>query len=276
MAGLEPTRAGSMIPANADSSNVLPPRETVIWRYLTLAKFLSMLELRALWLSRLGSLEDRFEGGIPKRVREALDKEAREWSKKFPQPELREQFKTMTSQNVESGRRVLVVSCWFAGSEESQRMWRTYASLSEGIAVRSTVDRLDKSLGWKQEATLIGRVKYVNFARHDMTTYLGQQSHQRALLKREKYAHEQEIRIVALNDVHANALNPDGSPPSEEQQQGPGRFDSDRPGMYLRVDLNALIERVITAPSASPWFQDLVARLCRRYSLDASVDDSRL
>ena len=63
---------------NPSQQYVLPVRDfltdeeqakAVVLRYLTLEKFISLLELEAMWFSRLGALQDKFEGTVPKGAR---------------------------------------------------------------------------------------------------------------------------------------------------------------------------------------------------------------
>jgi hypothetical protein len=182
----------------------------------------------------------------------------------------------MTDRSVADGRDVLVVNCWFLGNAESQRMWNEYVGSVEGVAVRSTLKRLDQSILAKQEFTTIGKVKYVDFSEHDMGIYHGHQAGERALLKQTKYSLENEVRIVTMNLVCPGCLNVDGSPPTETQLAGPGMFDPSRPGLYLRVDTNTLIEAVVTAPGTGLWFHGLVGKLCKRYQIEGPVERSKL
>jgi hypothetical protein len=258
----------------------VPVTDTVsaetVWRYLSFPKFVSLLELRALWMCRLGVLEDQFEGTLPEKTWRAMVAQALEWRETFPQPELQKQLATMTDRNVDDGRRVLVVNCWFSGARESGRMWEEYSDPTSGVAIRSTLTRLDRSILAKQEFTKIGRVRYVDFSNHDMGTYEGHQAPERALLKRLEYSHESEVRIITMNVVCPGTLNADGMPPTATQLAGPGSYDPNRPGLYLLVDLNVLIEAVVTAPRVSPRFHDLVSRLCKRYQIAGTVERSAL
>src|SRR5688500_2498772 len=54
--------------------------ETVLWRYVTLAKFIDMLERRALWFTQLDALPDPYEGVPAEAILEgerAVDEELR-------------------------------------------------------------------------------------------------------------------------------------------------------------------------------------------------------
>ena len=248
-----------------------------VWRYLTFAKFISLLELRALWMSRLGSLIDQFEATLPDKTRENMIARDLKWKTTFEgRSELQEQLAGMTDRNVRDGRHVLVVNCWFLGEVESQQMWKEYVGSTEGVAIRSTLRRLNESILAKQESTTIGKVHYIDFAEYDMGLYNGSRAGERALIKAKRYSSENEVRIVAHNLVCPGCLNPDGSPPTTTQLDGPGMYDPNRRGLYLQVNLRMLIETVITAPGAAPWFNDLVGKLCKRYQLDATVERSKL
>jgi hypothetical protein len=244
---------------------------------MTFAKFVSLLELRALWMSCLGALSDRFEGTLPHKTREKMIASHLKWRPTFEgRPELQEQLPGMADRNVADGRDVLVVNCWFLGEGESAQMWKQYVGSAEGIVIRSTLKKLDQSILAKQEFTFIGRVKYVDFSKHDMGVYHGSQAGERALIKEERYSFENEIRIVTANVVCPGCLNPDGSPSTANQLAGPGMFDPGRPGLYLQVNLGTLIEAVVTAPGAEPWFHDLVGKVCKRYHVDSPVERSGL
>ena len=41
------------------------PSDTVLWRYMTLGKFLSILETKSLFFSSVLKLQDQFEGSYP-------------------------------------------------------------------------------------------------------------------------------------------------------------------------------------------------------------------
>jgi len=122
-----------------------------VWRYLTLAKFLPFLELRALWMCRLGTLVDQYEGSLPYKTRESMIANDLTWKSMFEgRPELQEQLAGAADRNVADGRNILVVNCWFSGETESQQMWNTYVGSADGVALRSTLMRLEQSILVKQ------------------------------------------------------------------------------------------------------------------------------
>jgi len=96
-------------------------------------------------MSRLGSLIDKFEGTLPYKTRKSMIRQPLGLENNVRgRPELQKQLAGMTDRNVTDGRDVLVVNCWFLGETESQQMWNEYVGSSEGVALRSTLKRLDQ------------------------------------------------------------------------------------------------------------------------------------
>jgi hypothetical protein len=59
----------------------------LVWRYMDLAKLLSLLSLQKLYLRRLDLLPDKYEGVYPRRVRQVLAKvRAQHGSRKMTPP----------------------------------------------------------------------------------------------------------------------------------------------------------------------------------------------
>jgi hypothetical protein len=55
-----------------------------IRRYSDFLKMVSLLEMGALWFSRLGALEDQFEGILPENTRKKMIEHSKEWISTFP------------------------------------------------------------------------------------------------------------------------------------------------------------------------------------------------
>lgn len=248
-----------------------------IRRYIDFLKMVSLLEMGALWFSRLGALEDQFEGILPENTRKKMIENSKEWFSTFPNPAHQKQLLDSTDDNVASGRCTLVVNCWSLGEDESAYMWKEYARNDYGIAIRSTIGRLRRSLYGDPDSLWIGVVDYIDFETHDMTVYDGSQAVKRAFLKRaKKFEDECELRVCAINDITMSRSNPNGSKMSEIQKKGPGRFDPFRLGLYIKVDLDKLIESIYVAPGSPGWFLDLLKRMTKRYGLNVPILFSEL
>lgn len=235
---------------------------TVIWRYLTFEKFVSLIELGAVWFSKLGIFEDVEEGMVPELTRQKMKSQHQEMESWFPDEERKSQVRRFVEDNERYGRDLIVASCWFIGERESKEMWAKYGQGDAGVVIRSSAQALMGSL--VQSLTnkwWIGRVRYVNRAAHDrMNIHEGHQAHLRAFLKGMEYSHENELRVATMNFVAPGCLNPDGSPQSEKQRKG--FIDaSNGPGIYVRANLSTLISELRAAPGATESQRARVQRL---------------
>jgi hypothetical protein len=118
---------------------------------MPLARLLSVLALDAMWFSRLGALQDKYEGTNPKGPRAFLmrvGKENPDFTKvKTPWGGSYDELLAVTDngRSGDVGRKTLLVNCWFIGKAETEKMWRDYGDGGNGIAIRSTVKRLATS-----------------------------------------------------------------------------------------------------------------------------------
>ena len=246
-----------------------------ILRFVTDLKFFSLISQRAVWFSRLGALQDQFEGSIPPPTKRRLQAESRRWDHVFPDPAHRRQLREAADDNESSGRSVLAVNCWFADDTETPEMWETYVGSTEGVAIESSCELLAENLV-HQEYARIGLVRYVDFEQEDMGLYLGNQAIERAFLKRPQFAAERELRIATMNIVGPGCLNADGTPPSQQQLAGPGMFDPDRPGFFVRANVGGLLRAVRLAPGASESFATAVRKAVAAAGLSFTVRRSCL
>jgi hypothetical protein len=247
-----------------------------LWRYLTFEKFVSLLELSAVWFSRLGALQDEFEGTLPEKARDRMLERDRKFEEMIPDPRLKELMRTMTDTDVASGRAMMAVNCWYLDENDHELMWEQYDPEGKGLAVTSTVQRLSSSFELPQDyrqLTWIGRVDYVDFETYDIEVNKATDVVTRALLKQRKFIFEKEIRIITLNSLHPGCFNPDGSVVSDFQLTGPGLFDPERKGFYLQCLLPNLIQSITLNPKRPSHSKNLIARLLNRYQLYLPIHD---
>lgn len=249
-----------------------PPTNRAIWRYMDLSKLLALLESESLYFCRCDLLGDPFEYAIPRASREAwaedFDRSQSEAISKldptlseterdskiveiianFNRP--REFIRTAhTTQSV-----AFFVNCWHVNELESAAMWKLYLKSEEGIAVRSTVGRLRKSLEVCPENIHIGTVKYIDYD-NDYVNHGNVFSY--ILHKRKSFSHEQELRAVIWKHDIVDAENKPA-------------------GLNAKISINDLIDKIYVAPSTAKWLTDLVQSVVRRYGLDVEVVRSGL
>lgn len=236
-------------------------RSSAIWRYMTIGKFLSILDKRSLFFARLDTLGDPFEGAITRHqqeLRDQLEKRSRMAVLRSTSPEM-----------IESRMKNTIVNCWHMRDHESMPMWERYVKGNEGIAIRSSYERLVSSFhkfdGREQRTNedrtdlylfvRIGMVKYIDFETYDGPI------EELCLLKRLGFEDEHEVRAVVLDRSFM------GDP-------HPTRFPTG--GDYVPVDLTELIEAIYVAPKVPPWFRRTVESLVNRYGFGFPVKQSKL
>jgi hypothetical protein len=249
---------------------------TIIWRYQTFEKFTKLMELRAIWFAKLAKFEDVEEGMTPALARQALKSQHLEMETWFEDEERKSQVRRFVEHNEFSGRDLIVASCWFIGEDDCEDMWAGYAKDSEGVAIKSTVGALMRSLTQAlKNKWWIGRIKYVDLSTHQMNAYDGSQAHLRAFLKGMKYSHEIELRVATMNWVVRGCLNPDGSPQTE--RQGMGLCDvSNGPGIYVQADHSTLIIEMRSAPGAGDAQRAKIELLMSKAGLRVPLGQSEI
>jgi hypothetical protein len=249
------------MPANRNAPEVFKQPADLnaqLWRYMDFAKYVSMLERRALFFARADRLGDPFEGAIS-----PLNKRERKKSGDDSAILLSERGTvTMSTPRSYSAinktmREWTYINCWHLNEVESAAMWRLYAQTSQAIAIQSTYHKLSQAL---PNAASLGVVQYIDYQKTALPT---DQLLHMYLHKRRSFQHEREVRAIILG------WNSD---------EGELRLFTRNPrsGIEVLVDLNAVIERIYVAPAAPAWFRELVGQVSKRYGLDRDVVASSL
>lgn len=232
---------------------------------------------RAVWFCKLRILEDDYEGRIPAPTKAKLHTENQAWKLQFNSPEFHRQIDDWPNDIEDSGRELLVVSCWFLGETESTQMWQEYGLSDESVAVTSTIKRLATSLLVPTDPTYthFGKVEYVDHKNFNMGLYEAHQAIELAFIKdREKFAHEQEVRLVTMNFKTTGCVSPKGEPYKPDQVSGAKMNNFENPGLYVQANLPNLITKVVICPKAQPWFVALVQRIMQLSGLNVPVEKS--
>ncbi len=255
-----------------------PPDSVNVLRYMPLSRFLCLLEFQAVWFSRLGHLQDKYECTNPKGPRGFLLNAIRS------NPGIAESqtplgipFKDLLplTDNGNSGdgfRHGGLVNCWFIGKSETEKMWRNYGDNGKGVAIRSTLKKLATSFqipGDFEKVSQVGRVRYVDFETYDPGAHGHDQAHVSLLKDETQFKNENEVRIVTLNWPHSDTLLADGSQPN-----GSG-FNQKSKGLHVKCNLQTLIQSVIVGPNTDSNFQMLMKRVVSRFGLSVNVEYSQ-
>jgi len=85
--------------------------DTVIWRYLTFGKFISHIQLGALWFAKLRIFQDAEEGLTPQSTRKKIKSQHRVMEEWFPDEARKSQVRRFVEDNERDGRDLIVASC---------------------------------------------------------------------------------------------------------------------------------------------------------------------
>ncbi len=251
----------------------IPAPNAKLWRYMDLAKFLSLLEYSSLFFTRLDHFQDPFEGALgTQRNESSWSMREQQWRQKWievnsksnkvrlsnsemqllAENEFKEYRKTIKNWRTQN-----YVNCWHQSDCESEAMWQLYTRDSkQGVAIQTTFERLYQALSPIPQPTF-GLVKYINYNDYNngnsKNTFCPFDA---PWYKRESFAHEKEFRVI-IEDTRKNGFR-----------------DWDK---TIRVDLNLLIDNLYISPEADKWFVELVKDIIRnRYNLWLNVMQSEL
>jgi hypothetical protein len=212
---------------------------TIVWKYLDLSKFLDLLLSQKLFMSRSDKFEDQYEGTFSEPTFEEIKKLSEN------NPEFLDYYK--------SKREKVVVSSWHINEYESFAMWQIFTQNSEGLAIQSTVDRLQKSLlnetNFKQ---YIGEVNYIDYKKEHIPF---DDSFFPFLFKRKSFQYEREVRIISDLSEKNITIND---------------------GIKIDVDINQLIEKIYIHPKSENWYKKLVIELVSKLGFDFEIEKSDL
>lgn len=249
--------------------------DATIWRYMDLAKFISLLDKAALYFPRVDKLdaEDPFEGyytNFDVTADMFVEYEVLKPDGTEAAPPCRDTIlqtlkqRQLLREHVKADRAKTFVCSWHAQEHESAAMWKLYVKSGEGIAIESTYARLLASLKeYKDFEVNVGMINYLDYRRDAIPrdNLISPFMH-----KRKSFEHEKELRALIWTPQHGK--NTMGSHPVNTCQE--------HPGLYVPTNLATLVNRILVAPTAPPWIAELVKSVTRKYGFEIPVFQSDL
>lgn len=224
-----------------------PEEIDVIWKYFDLPSFLSLLENRKLFFSKIHSLEDGNEGKFSNNINPIF-----EWPETvFDSDFLLKDYSSRMLNNEERLRNDFIVNCWTMNKGESYALWKIYLKDSRyGFAIQTSVKNLIESVEEQGNDYYLTKIKYAN----DKYPICAKTPLEKITCKESFYQYENELRIVRIKDRKK---------PSEN-------FDR-----YLSVDLNVLINKLYISPFTPSWFLNDIKSILKgkydNYNLDGKL-----
>jgi hypothetical protein len=213
--------------------------DTIIWKYLDLSKFVDLLLYKKLFMSRSDKFEDQYEGTFSEPTYEEIKKLAKD------NPHFLDYYKRH--------RKNVVISSWHINEYESFAMWQIFTQKNEGLAIQSTLGKLQKALAVDTEfEQFVGEVNYIDYKKEyipfDNTFFP-------FLFKRKSFQYEREVRIIS--DLTKFDLEIDN-------------------GLKIDVDIEELIEKIYIHPKSENWYKKLVTDLVAKLGFDFQTEKSDL
>lgn len=235
-----------------------PNPDDKLWRYMDIAKFISMLSTNSLYFAPAASFDDPFEG-----AKGTLERETK-WNDYYLEffryaiktapgiskeqssgDKLEETAQRLLHELAQSGindRKNTCISCWHCNEFESEAMWKLYSvNTMNAVAIETTYHKLYQALD-EDPYIDIGKVKYIDYRKQYSGIGCGA-----FWYKRKSFEHEREVRALIRN------------------------HNNNGKGVSHPINLDILIENVYVSPYAPEWFAEVVRDVVKRYGLNKPV-----
>lgn len=221
----------------------IPIDSTIIWRYMDLPKYVSLLSEKSLWFSRVDLLRDWYEGRVPFNHVLSMPKKYLERDPSMLPEEA--SIRTVKDiENIDSFRKYTLVNSWSISKIESFALWKIYLGRSsQGIAIESRVGSIRNCFtSDKLKKAKIGKIDYSNSIKEiNQDIICG--------TKKPYYSYENEFRIFVQNQF------------IEDQSSHKERQPKFQDGTNIEIDPKVLIHNVVVSPYCENWFFNLVKKL---------------
>lgn len=207
-----------------------------VWRYMSFAKFVWVVQNGCLWLSRADLLGDPWEISLSKDQLQFL-------ISRHPINPIGEERKETAEERAKRiiglWRNSTFINCWNKSPHESNALWKVYCKNADGVALQTTYEKLNLIKGQHS----LHSVTYPITRSDDKTpTHVDL-----VTKKRPMFSYEDEVRIV-FRDEH--------------NRTGAVK------GVRLNFDFDQLIESVRVHPEADESFFDVVQNIVKTYAVD--------
>jgi len=230
-----------------------------IWRYMDFTKFVLMLENKGLFFARADSLGDSFEGSYA-RANEKLRPKIYEQKCKELGVSIEKMLQAlkMSGDILKWYRQWMMINCWHMNEHESAAMWNLYTKTNESICIQSTFEILYECVG---DEAYVGEVQYIDYNENWMSegNFFDPFMH-----KRKSFEHEKELRAIIDKS------------PKKPLAIHDKMLSAPEYGIWKKVNLDKLIQKIFIAPSSPDYFRDLVEKVVLRYDLKKEVVQSSL
>lgn len=230
-----------------------PPLDKVIWRYLSIDKYLDLLISSSLKFTQIKIAADMLETEL---MRHRLIRSGAFDGK--------EEYLEGAKLHIDTIRKTHYMSCWTGKEKECRSLWHSYLGESRiGVAVKSTIKQVTQSAEWKSygyDYRLVDyRDEFEDLEELQINTTL-------VNAKSEAYAAEEEIRFTineSATDWRDGKLSASNPPRRKEDHEFP-------PVIPIQIKLDDCINEIWVSPFCSDWqismLHAVTTKLCPKLS----------
>ena len=219
----------------------------ILWRYMDLAKFVSMVDSKSLWLARVDTLRDKHEGRFPDEMKKTIEKAYDDFDDD-------EQSSVKNADDFQDYlRKNTFVSCWHKNLVENMVMWEIYGRDYNAIAIQTTAGKMKNNL---DDSNLIGHsLLFKSVVYQKAEEIRGVLPYEECVfIKRPHFSFEKEVRISL--DTYFPKISSKDTPY----------------GHALPMDVNKLVYKILVHPDSSDWFMGVIKSITKKYKIDAPVE----
>ncbi|HIC1729309.1 DUF2971 domain-containing protein [Enterobacter kobei] len=255
--------------------------DVILWRYMSLDKFIHMIDSKTMFLSPLSYFKnsDPLEGYLPRKFHVDMENKLRSML-----DSLSVDYKDMPGEIVnfimeqkattdsrielmkEKVRGRQCICCWYESKFESEAMWKLYGDNGKSIAIKTTVGALKKSIESEGNDNLVylDRIKYLDFDDINLNEedlLENKRAIASILFKRKEYEHEKEVRLYHKPDEY------DLYNPQETMLNDYWERYSIKP-YFINININEMIHDIVISPFVSEPYESSVKAICSKYELN--------
>jgi hypothetical protein len=278
---------------NPDLRRFTPDREATIWRYMDLGKYLDLITRKELWFTRAIEFRkaDPYEGALTVYDQKMLEQivgaktknELKDLFQLYGRTSLITMMEMLPNNSLAFFQAIVItgaqhsqfnpysslVSCWHENKGESDAMWDLYAKKNAGIAIKTTISKTVTAFRNSAHNIAVAKVAYdIDGTMSALTSGI----YDSLLIKRQAFAHENEIRLLVFSLVGYEA--PGYS--EDNQVYNLNVLKSVPTGLYIPCDIEQLIDEIVVSPLIPSYAYEGVAAITKQYMPSTIVRKSRL
>lgn len=240
----------------------MPGESDRLWRYMSFARYMLLLNTSKLWFSRVDKFDDPFEGAVTPFNAIIRDNQM-SGSEILSHPGIQGHFDWFH----EGRRRMHYANCWHMSNIESNAMWEKYPS-TETVAVVSDRSGFREGLLTEREIFL-GRMEYKNYLPDTTDSVNDSNGFGPIFTKRNNFEYEKEVRAVLLDAS-------DMASTTHDSVTFPKLLKDNPDGIEIEVNLEKLIKEVRIHPKGGSHLLQTVEASTKSQGFGFRILDSEM